>query len=233
MRRDIEFAADPEIGIGENLIHILRQIANPRVLKLGMSLIGEVVFNIRPKRPHLSRLHPSLSECQKRFAKLVQEHSHHFKKMIVKHRESLITRQVVQARIADSAIWLHAYACTLSKIDMQMKKGEHGVAYERDKSSAFHFFDLAEQEIRSRFDNLYHNADKTLAEAATKAMDYTNSLPNRDFYIHQKSPNAEGSGRKPIREYIKQFLGIKDNQTIRVQNRDNEGKESELPKHLQ
>ena len=116
---------------------------------------------------------------------------------------------------------------------MKLRKGETSVAFERDKAAALHFFDLAEQEIRSRFNSLYHNADKTLDQASLKTMQYTDTLPNSNFIIHQKSPNAEGTGRKPIREFVKQFLGVKDNPAIKLQNRDQEREDSEKQKHLQ
>ncbi len=226
----LAFTWDPEQGIGENMVNLLKRLTNRKVLKQGIAFLAEVFLKIKPKAPELTKLHLSLSDYSKRFSSLVGEHSYHFKKMIIKHRESLITKQVVQARIADVAMWLHAYMCTLSKLDMQLRKEESGSAFERDKAAALHFFDLAEREIRTRFDSLYHNADKTLDAAAKKTMLYTDTLPNSDFIIHQKSPNAQGSGRKPIREFVKQFVGTKENLTVKVQtNRDKEDNEQHKP----
>ncbi len=223
---------DPEQSFGENIANLLKRMTNGKVLQQGIAFLAEVFLKIKPKRPELTKLHSSLSHYSKRFSILTQEHSYHFKKMIIKHRESLITKQVVQARIADVAIWLHAYMCTLSKLDMQLRKDESGVAFERDKAAALHFFDLAEREIRTRFDSLYYNADKTLDDAAKKTMNYTDTLPNSDFIIHQKSPNAKGTGRKPVKEFVKQFLGgKKDTQDVKVQAKERE--ENENQKHLQ
>ena len=70
-----------------------------------------------------------------------------------------------------------------------------------------HFFELAETAIHHNFRDLYENPDDTMLAAAAAALKYSDSLPNSDFVIPEKSPNARGTGRKLKQDGIKQFPG--------------------------
>ena len=61
----------------------------------------------------------------------------------------MLQRQLPQSRLALAAINLHAWACTLSKLDRDIRKnGSTGdEEFARDKAAALHFFDIAELEI--------------------------------------------------------------------------------------
>ena len=129
-----------------------------------------------------------------------------------RYKEELITRQAVQARVADSAIWLHAWACTLSKLDLDLKQanGHTGDAeFERNRAAAMHFFELAECGVHTCFRELYENPDDTMIKASSAALKYSDTLPNSEFSIPEKSPapGAQGSGRARRQEGIKQFPG--------------------------
>jgi hypothetical protein len=126
---------------------------------------------------------------------MVQEHSHQFKQASRRYEEDIIGRQAVQARIADIAMWLHAYTCTLSKLDHDIKThgvdgGAGGAEWARDRAAAEHFFDLAEQEIHTCFRALYENPDDSMLKAASAAISHNQTLPN-DLFI------ADGDGHGP------------------------------------
>lgn len=124
----------------------------------------------------------------------------------------MLERQAVQARLANVAILLHGWLCTLAKLDHDMRKhagnGAGDAEYQRDKAAAMHFFDLAEVEIHQNFRELYENADDTMLKAADVALKHSDTLPAEHFVIPEKTPTAlRGKGRKPDQRAIKQFPG--------------------------
>jgi hypothetical protein len=132
--------------------------------------------------------------------------------MSKKYDVKMLDRQAVQARFANIAIMLHAMLCTLSRLDadMRMHQGKSngtGSEFERDRTAALHFLDLAEVEIHDNLRNLYENADDSMLAAADAAMKHAASLPNDRFVIPEKSPTAKGTGRTPKQDGIKQFPG--------------------------
>jgi hypothetical protein len=122
----------------------------------------------------------------------------------------LMNRQSVQARLAWVAIYLHAWTCTLAKLDCDVRThgANGGAEFARDRAAALHFFDLAELEINRMFRDLYYNADDTMLEAAGAAMAYSDTQPASDFVIPEATPTEfHGKGRRPDQTAIKQFPG--------------------------
>ena len=97
----------------------------------------------------------------------------------------------------------------MSKLDSQIRRGDDGVEFERDTAAALHFFDLAELEIQRLFVDLYENADDTLFAACEAAQKLSDTQPNSDFIIPERSPTAKGTGRDAKQEGVKQFPGDK------------------------
>jgi acyl-CoA dehydrogenase family member 9 len=142
----------------------------------------------------------------------VRDLSHNFKRASKVYGEQIVSRQAVQARIADAAMWLHAWACTLSKLDSELRAGQSGnrVSVESaNMMAALHLFDLAEHEIRRSFREIFDHPDSTMKPAADAAMKQVAQLPNSDYSIPEASPNAAGTGRVRPQEGIKQFT-LKD-----------------------
>jgi len=123
------------------------------------------------------------------------------------HEEKILERQCTQARIADVAIYLHAMACTLSRLDMQIRDGQEGPEFERDKAAALHFLKQAEVWIRERWRQLEQNADDSMRTAAEAEIAHNDALPNKDFAIPEASPVAKGTGRRLNHASIQQFPG--------------------------
>jgi hypothetical protein len=196
-------------GLGGNIARILRNGTRARVMQAALPLALELFLGVRRKAPVLSKVHPSLREEADRLCRFIREHSHQFKQASKRYKEAIINRQAVQARVADSGLWLHAWACTLSRLDLDVRKGGEGAEFERDTAAARHFFDLAEESIRENFRKLYENTDDTMAAAAGAALKYTETLPNELFSIPEKSPVAAGTGRRLKQDGIKQFPGDK------------------------
>ncbi|MCA3004806.1 MAG: acyl-CoA dehydrogenase family protein [Phycisphaerales bacterium] len=196
-----------EEGFGANVSRMLKNGLNPRMIRVATRLGMEIFLGIRKKAPSINKVHPSLREHAAKLARTIQEHSHQFKLASKRYEEAIITRQAVQARIADNGMWLHAWACTLSRLDLDLRRNADGAEFERDRAAAEHFFDLAHRSIEENFRRLYVNTDETMLKAASAALKYSESLPNGLFSIPERSPIAKGTGRTLRQDGIKQFPG--------------------------
>jgi acyl-CoA dehydrogenase family protein 9 len=199
--------AESMLGVKEAIER--RRFFNSAVIRAAVPLALELYLGVRRRRPRISKLDASLRPQADRLCRMTQEHSHQFKQASRRYEEDIISRQVVQARIADIAMWLHAYACTLSKLDhdIRIHGANGGAEWVRDRAAAEHFFDLAEHEIHTCFRGLYENSDDSMLKAASAAIAHNQTLPNELFIIPEKSPTAMGTGRMPARDAIRQFPG--------------------------
>jgi alkylation response protein AidB-like acyl-CoA dehydrogenase len=201
-------------GPGANLSRISRNLSRFPVLKAALALASEVFLGIRRPAPPVRGVLPELQPQAQRLSTLVREHAHQFKQASKRYDAAIVHRQAVQARLADNAMYLHAFACTLSKLDKDLRAANgHASAGDpelaRDRAAATHFFDLAEQAIHANIRELYENPDTTMLAAADAAIAYTDTLPNTAFAIPEKSPVAKGPGRELRQDGIKQFPGDK------------------------
>lgn len=205
---------DPDESLGSYLVKALRNTFRFDIMARAIPLGIEVFLGIRPSLKRLAKVKsPELAPHAERLAMLTREHSHQFKVLSKRYDIKMLDRQAVQARIADVAMYLHAYASTLSKLDRDLAAhGGNGVAdleFQRDKAAALHFLDIAEVEIYNRFREMYENADDTMLAAADIALKHNDSLPNKYFVIPESSPIAKGTGRTVSQNGIKQFPGNK------------------------
>ncbi len=198
---------DPDEGLVANISRIFRNMSKSTVRKAAVPLGIELFLGIRRKAPALTIIHSSLAVEADRFARMVREHSHQFKQASRRYRDAIVHRQAVQARVADTGVWLHAWACTLSRLDHDIRQGREGAEFERDRAAAMHFFDLCETEIHDNFRHLYDNADDSMLAAAAAALRYSDTLANDLFSIPERSPVAAGTGRTLKQDGIKQFPG--------------------------
>ncbi|MFT5142903.1 MAG: acyl-CoA dehydrogenase family protein 9 [Rhodothermales bacterium] len=198
---------DGDESFSDNLSRIVGNSSNFRLLGRAVPLALQLFLGVKPSAPQITRVHPSLEPYAKRLSGLVQDHSHFFKMASKWYREEIITRQVVQARIADNAIYIFALAASLSKMDHLVRSGASGVGFEKDEAAFRHVFDLLSLRIKQSITELTQNADGSMARAADAARLYNDSLPNADFYIHESSPIAAGTGKPVPTEHIRLFPG--------------------------
>ena len=188
------------------------QFWKPSLLKQAIPLGMEVFLGIRKKAPEISKVHPQLRPYADRLSRLISEFTYQFKQMSKKHDAAMLSRQVPQSRLALAVIQMHAWACTLSKLDADMRRhGDNGgVEFARDKTAALHFFDLAELEIEKHFRDGYRNADDTMMASAEAAMAYSDTQDAGLFIIPERTPtDLRGKGRQPRDEAVKTFPGDK------------------------
>lgn len=200
--------------LGEWILGIQQASISQKLSMMGqiIPLAAEVFLGIRKRAPKITKVDPSLREQADRLAKLISEFAYQFKAVSKRYDAALMNRQAVQARLAFVAIYLHAWSCTLSKLDHDLRThgNNGGLEFARDKAAALHFFDIAELEIQKYFREMYYNADDTMLKAAEAAMAYSDSQPASDFIIPEKTPTEfRGKGRKPNQTGIKQFPGTK------------------------
>ncbi len=179
----------------------------PTMIRASIPLGMEVFLGMRKKAPTINKIHPSLRTSADRMTKLISELTYQFKIISKKKDAAIVTAQATQARLADAAMYLHAWACTLSRLDMDIRNGESGTKFECNKAAAFHFFDLAELAIHQAFRELHENADDTMLKAAELAFAHSDTLDNKLFAIPESSPNAKGTGRELKQDHIAQFPG--------------------------
>jgi acyl-CoA dehydrogenase family member 9 len=176
--------------------------------KAAIPITAEVYLGIRPKAPIISNLHQSVIPHGRRLGQLIAEFTYQFKKISKKLDAAIVERQAIQARLADAAMWIHAWTCTLSKFDWQLRQGHSGVEFERDRTAALHLFDIAEQNIQDCFRRLYEHTDATMATAADAALAFNETMPVEKFAIPEKTPtDALGKGHQADQSHIRQFPG--------------------------
>jgi acyl-CoA dehydrogenase family protein 9 len=198
---------DHHDSIGQNLSRIYHGLKRPGVIKAAASLGAEVFLGHRPSGAEIQNIHPSLSGYAERVCRLVREHRHAFVQASRHYGEKIITRQCVQARLSDSATWLHAWACVLSKLDRQITRGESGTKFDSDNAAATYFMAMAERQVTESLGRLFDNDDEPMMAAAEAALKQVETLPNDRYAIPEGSPIAKGSGRKLDQTGIRQFPG--------------------------
>lgn len=199
-------------GLGAYIGKALRNYFDVRLMTKAIPLAMEVYLGIRRRPTVLTRVGPELRPLGERLARLAAEMSYQFKVISKKWDVKILDRQSIQARLGDAALYLHAFACTLSKLDRDLRghagNGAGDVEFQRDKAAAMHFFDLAELEVMRCFRELYEHADDTMLAAADAVLKHNETLPNSEFIIPERSPTpARGQGRVPRQDGIKQFPG--------------------------
>ncbi|MCE7974128.1 MAG: acyl-CoA dehydrogenase [Leptolyngbya sp. PLA1] len=209
---------EPDEGLGAFLAKAARNSLRPALMKLAIPLGLEVYLGIRRSAPRTPDVSPELVPVAQRLCNLIREFTYQFKVMSKRYDVKLLERQAVQARLAEVALYLHAWACTLGKLDRDIRRhagnGAGDLEFARDKAAAMYFFDLAELEIHTKFRNLYEHADDTMLAAAAALRTQVDSLPNADFVIPERSPTAKGTGRTNKQDGIAQFPGEKWHGTI-------------------
>lgn len=202
---------DKDESPGANVARMLKSATNARVMGRAVPLALEVFLGLKPSGPRISGLHPSLAREAERLSALVRDHAHSFKTASHRHQEAILNRDCVQQRVAENAMWIHAFACTLSRLDRDLRRvnGAAGedLEFQRDKTAALHFCDMAEVAVHANLRALIENADETMLRAADAALKHNDTLPNDQFSIPERSPTAAGTGRRLKQDGIKQFPG--------------------------
>ena len=196
---------DEDETAGENARRILAGAFKPSTIKQGTPLATEIFLGKKVARPDVTRVHPSLRSFADRLAGHVQTHTREFKLASKRLEEQIVTAQTIQARLADNAVLMFAWSCVLAKLDQQLANGASGPKWDRDKLAGLHFMHMAHERIIANVRALTQNSDDSMRRAAEAALAWVDTLPNEEFYIHESSPSAKGTGHAVQDEFIKQF----------------------------
>ena len=172
-------------------------------LKIGM----ELFLGVRRSGPKISMVDESLSADARILSNHIREFSHQVKLMFKEKEEALITNQTTQYRLSWVSIWIHAMACSISKMDKQIRNGVDTKQLEHDRVMLDYIMDYGTYKINGWLRALRENPDATMLKAADKAWEFGESLPNADYYIPESTPDlsVRGKGRVCDQESIKQF----------------------------
>ena len=196
---------DDEQSFQDNVSRILGGAFKPATIKAGTPLATEIFLGKKVAAPALTRVHPSLRSFADRLAGHVQTHTREFKLASKRMEEQIVTAQATQARLADSATQMFAWACVLSKLDQMIANGVSGAEWEHAKASGLHFMDLAHERITRNVRELSRNPDASMRRAAAAAYAFMDTKPNAEFYVHESSPTHGGTGHAVSEAFIKQF----------------------------
>src|SRR6058998_1012201 len=125
---------------GEQFREILDGLQNPwgewrKVWLLGLDQVGAAV---RP--PEVPVRSPRLQPHAKRLGELIRRFNVEVDRALIRHREEILDRQLVQERIARAAMELYACACVLSRWDAELPAGGAGPAAGGPSHSAAELF---------------------------------------------------------------------------------------------
>ncbi|MCP4836812.1 MAG: acyl-CoA dehydrogenase [Phycisphaera sp.] len=161
----------------------------------GVRIASQLFLGMRPSAPQSSRCHPRIQHHAEVLMLRIREFSHQVKMMFKEHEESLITNQLVQKRLSLAALWLHAMTCSLSKIDANIRSGLDGAALEHELTVVEHLCALGNSNFNHELRSLRSNHDETSRKAGVSVLQWIDGLPNKDYALPEKSPNADARGR--------------------------------------
>ena len=133
-----------------------------KVWLLGLDQVGAAV-----RAPDVPVRSPRLQPHAKRLGELIRRFNVEVDRALIRHREEILDRQLVQERIARAAMELYACACVLSRWDAELQAGVAEVAAESAPHSAAEFFLRgAFRRARRSLAEMHENDDAALTATA-------------------------------------------------------------------
>jgi alkylation response protein AidB-like acyl-CoA dehydrogenase len=191
--------------LAEYLLKIKDNALRPAYWGNAAKIGAEMFLGMRQAAPSITKLSPRLVEYQTLFENDVRELSHQVKLMVKDHAEQIVTNQMIQRRLSMVAVYLFASAAVLSRLDQTIRAGHDGVDVDYELSVGGYFLRHANLEIAREFRSLRENVDQSMRKTAAAVRKHIDTLPNEDFAVPERSPNAMGTGRELPQEHIKQF----------------------------
>jgi len=168
---------------------------------------AELFLGVRRPAPSITRLHPRLAAHGRTLQELIREFSHQVKLMFKEHEEKLVTAQMIQARLSMAVLWIHALACSLSRLDRGLRNGLDGEALGYETAMVDHIAAMAVEEHERALASLRQHCDDTMRRAAAASLRRSDSLPNADYVVPERTPDrsALGQGKKTPAAAVPQF----------------------------
>ena len=182
--------------------------ANPlKALGPALRIGSELYLGVKRGLPTFSRLHPRLERMGHELMMRIREHSHQVKMSFKEHQEALVTAECIQRRLSLSAMWIHAMACALSKLDRNLRTGLDGAELEYEMGVVEHLVAMAGLEIDEQIRALRVNADDSMNRVAGMALKRSDQFDNAHYAIPERTPvmDVRGTGKKADVNTIPQF----------------------------
>ncbi len=168
---------------------------------------GELFLGMRRSVPRFESIHPKLQRYAQELMFRIRDHSYNVKMMFKEHEESLITNQFIQARLSNSALWIHAIACSLSKCDARLRAGLSGKELAHELAVVDHLCAIANSNIDEAVRGLRWNIDSQARTCADSVLEQADGMSNAHYSIPERTPvmAARGTGLPVATQGIKQF----------------------------
>ncbi|MCA9294898.1 MAG: acyl-CoA dehydrogenase family protein [Phycisphaerales bacterium] len=172
-----------------------------------LQIASELFLGMRRPAPAIRNVSPKLHNLKTDLEQRIREFSHQVKLMFKTHEESLVTNQMIQARLSWCAVWIYAMLCCLSRLDKSLRDGLDGEQLEHDMAIVNHVFALGGKDIDDKLRELRKNVDDSMRTAARAALKRLDQLPVEDYVMPESTPDAKafGKGRVPNQTNIQQF----------------------------
>jgi acyl-CoA dehydrogenase family protein 9 len=158
---------DQLLGVRSALAHPFQGLGT--LWNFGRQRVGAQLGLVKPEVPvHSAELRPQAQQLAKR----ISEFGLAVQKALFRHREDIVDRQYVLARIADAACELYASGCTLSRLEHLLTEGNGNPAeIRRDVIAGKYFLRLADRRVRHCLAALRDNDDEQTTATANAALE--------------------------------------------------------------
>jgi hypothetical protein len=120
-----------------------------------------------PKRVHVPVRHEHLTWYARQLARQITHFGWSCQSSLIRHRESILHRQFIQARLADIATELYVASCVYSRLSALMVDGTIDEPLKlREFRTGTLYLRLAQRRNRVRFDDLRSNDDEEVVAVA-------------------------------------------------------------------
>jgi len=181
---------------------------NPmKAIGAALRIGSELYLGVRRGLPSFSRIDPRLASLGHELMMRIREFSHQVKLMFKDHEEAIVTAECIHERLSTAAMWIHAMTCSLSRLDRNLRSGLDGADLEYEMGVVDHLFALGSLGFDEKLRLLRVNADPSMRRAADLVLRRSDTFPNADYAIPERTPvkEARGSGRSMKNPAIPDF----------------------------
>jgi hypothetical protein len=149
--------------IGEGFKSTLAGLKRPSRFVPTVWSLGRERFSRLVRPPRVPVTTPELQPAAQALGRRVTRFAWAVERVLVRHREEVLERQYVQARIADAVIALVTASCTLARLDGAMSLRS---ASESDRAAANLYLRMAGRRFDRALIELHRNDDRLTTETA-------------------------------------------------------------------
>lgn len=141
----------------------------------GVGTLGRFTTGMLSRRIHTPRVpvqSPELTPYARSLGRLIRRFAVAVEWSMIRHREEILDRQLIQQPIAEAAMELYASLCVLSRRDAELRaNGRRGDAADWDSAVATLFLKQSARRIRASLDRLVDHDNDAVLDAARRVLD--------------------------------------------------------------